>query len=138
MRWVLLAAATAALTGCATYSEKIAPTYVSPVLYENLTCRQIAEEASRVSQRAAEAAGAQDSQANRDNAVTAAAIVIFWPAAFFVGGDKAQAAEVGPPQGGDGRVGAGFDEKELPNPISVMSRSFTDAEACHGSGLPRT
>lgn len=81
--------------GCATYSDKIAPTYVSPVMYDNLNCRQIAEEATRVSQRAAEAAGAQDSQANRDNAVTAAAIVIFWPAAFFVGGDKAQAAEVG-------------------------------------------
>lgn len=94
MRWVGLAAITAALTGCATYSEKIAPTYVSPVLYDNLSCRQIAEEASRVSQRAAEAAGAQDSQANKDNVVTAAAIVIFWPAAFFVGGDRQNASEV--------------------------------------------
>ena len=95
MRRVLLAVATAALTGCATYSEKITPTYVSPVLYENLNCRQIAEEATRVSARAAEAAGAQDAQANRDNAVTAAAIIIFWPAAFFVGGDRQNAAEVG-------------------------------------------
>jgi hypothetical protein len=97
MRKMLTAAALAAtmLAGCATYSDKIAPTYVSAVMYDNLTCRQIAEEATRVSARAAEAAGAQDSQANRDNAVTAAAIIIFWPAAFFVGGDKAQAAEVG-------------------------------------------
>jgi len=94
MRWVLLAVAMAALTGCATYSEKITPTYVSPVLYENLNCRQIAEEATRVSARAAEAAGAQDAQANRDNAVTAAAIIVFWPAAFFVGGDRQNATEV--------------------------------------------
>jgi hypothetical protein len=27
----------------------------------------------------------------RDNALTAATIVIFWPAAFFVGGDRASA-----------------------------------------------
>ena len=45
-----------------------------------------------MSARAAEAAGAQE---NRDNAVTAAAIIIFWPAAFFVGGDRQNAAEVG-------------------------------------------
>jgi len=95
MRWALIAAIAAATSGCATYSDKITPTYVSPVLYENLSCRQIAEEATRVSQRAAEASGAQDAQANRDNAVTTAAIIIFWPAAFFVGGDKANAVEVG-------------------------------------------
>jgi hypothetical protein len=92
---MLAAAVAASVGGCATYSDKIAPTYVSPILYDNLSCRQIAEEASRVAQRAAEAAGAQDAQASKDNAVTAAAIVIFWPAAFFVGGDRQNAAEVG-------------------------------------------
>jgi hypothetical protein len=93
---MIIAAAMAALTSaCATYSEKITPTYVSPVIYEHLSCRQIAEEATRVAQRAAIAAGAQDSQANKDNALTAATIIIFWPAAFFIGGDRANATEVG-------------------------------------------
>jgi hypothetical protein len=97
MRWgILVAAAIAPLaSACATYSEKIPATYVSPVLYEQLTCRQIAEEATRVAQRAAEASGAQNAQANKDNALTAVTIVIFWPAAFFVGGDRANATEVG-------------------------------------------
>jgi hypothetical protein len=96
MRWgAVLGIASAGLaSACATYSEKIAPTYVSPVLYESLNCRQIAEEATRVSQRAAIAAGAQDAQANKDNVLTAVTIVVFWPAAFFVGGDRANAAEV--------------------------------------------
>jgi hypothetical protein len=96
MRWgILWAAAAAACSGsCATYSDKIAPSYVSPVIYENLTCRQIAEEATRVAQRAAQASGAQDSQANKDNVLTAVTIVVFWPAAFFVGGDRQNAAEV--------------------------------------------
>jgi len=38
--------------------------------------------------------GAQDSQRTKDGVATAAAIVIFWPAAFFVGGDKQTAAEL--------------------------------------------
>ena len=53
-----MAVAMAAATGaCATYAEKIPPSYVSPVIYDHLTCRQIAEEATRVAQRAAVAAG---------------------------------------------------------------------------------
>ena len=82
------------LAGCATYADKISPAYVSPVIYESLSCRQIAEEATLVSARANQAAGIQDSQANRDNWVTAATIVVFWPAAFFVGGDRQNAAEL--------------------------------------------
>jgi hypothetical protein len=82
------------LAGCASSSDKIAASYVSPVLYENFSCRQIAEEATRVSRRAAEAAGVQDSQANKDTALVAVTAVIFWPAAFFVGGDRQNAAEL--------------------------------------------
>jgi hypothetical protein len=97
MRWEICTAAAlaAAAAGCASYSEKVPATYVSPILYENLSCKQIAEEASRVSRRAAEAAGVQDSQATRDSVVTGVAIVVFWPAAFFVGGDRGSAAELG-------------------------------------------
>jgi hypothetical protein len=38
--------------------------------------------------------GVQDSQRTKDGWTTAAAVVIFWPAAFFVGGDKQAAAEL--------------------------------------------
>src|SRR6478672_4441849 len=62
----------ALVSACASYSEKIAATYVSPVIYEHLiiSCRQIAEEAARVSRRAAEVAGVQDSQATKDSVIT--------------------------------------------------------------------
>jgi hypothetical protein len=91
-----MAAALAAATGaCASYSKKIPASYVSPVIYENLSCKQIAEEASRVSRCAAEVAGVQDSQATKDSVVTGVAIVVFWPAAFFVGGDRGSAPELG-------------------------------------------
>ena len=85
----------AALLGaCASSSGKIGATYVSPVAYQSYTCQQLALEAQSVSARAATLSGAQDSQRSKDQLATAAAIVIFWPAAFLVGGDKQTAAEL--------------------------------------------
>lgn len=84
----------AALGGCASASSDITPMYVSPVAYQSYTCQQLALEAQGISTRAATLSGAQDSQRTKDGLVTAAAIVVFWPAAFFVGGDKQTAAEL--------------------------------------------
>jgi hypothetical protein len=80
--------------GCASRSGDIAATYVSPLQYDNFSCRQLSEEAQRISQRAAVAAGVQDKQRSDDAVATTVAVVIFWPAAFFVGGDKQNAAEL--------------------------------------------
>ncbi len=82
------------LAGCATSPKDIAPSYVSPVLYQNLTCEQLAGEAARVSQAAAIATGQQSKQATTDAVAVTTAIVLFWPALFFVGGDKTSAAEI--------------------------------------------
>jgi len=84
----------ALLAGCASSASDIAPAYVSPVAYQSYTCQQLALEAQSISTRAATLSGAQDSQRTKDGVVTAAAIVVFWPAAFFVGGDKQTAAEL--------------------------------------------
>jgi len=81
-------------SACATSSDKITASYVSPMQYENWTCRQLAEEAQRISRRAADAAGAQDSQVTKDAVTTAVAVVVFWPAAFMVQGDRQTAAEL--------------------------------------------
>ncbi|WP_229162151.1 hypothetical protein [Bradyrhizobium brasilense] len=43
--------------------------------------------------------GAQDSQRTKDTIATTAAVIIFWPAAFLVGGDKQIAAELGQMKG---------------------------------------
>lgn len=92
--WALSACVALGVAGCASASKDITPTYVSPYMYDNLSCQQIAMEAQNVSARAAEAAGSQDSQRTKDAVVTGVAIVVFWPAAFFVGGDKQTAAEL--------------------------------------------
>jgi hypothetical protein len=91
---LLSALAVFVVAGCATSSDKIAPSYVSPMQYDAYNCRQLAEEARRISARAAAAAGAQDSQRTQDQVTTTVAVIVFWPAAFFVGGDKQNAAEL--------------------------------------------
>ncbi|MGT2440319.1 hypothetical protein ACU4GH_36270 [Bradyrhizobium betae] len=87
------------LVGCASSSQDISATYVSPVMYQNYTCQQLAMEAQAVSARAATLSGAQDSQRTKDTVATTAAVIIFWPAAFLVGGDKQTAAELGQMKG---------------------------------------
>ncbi len=82
------------VAGCATSPKDIAPAYVSPILYQNLTCDQLGQEAARVSQAAAVATGTQEQQAGKDVAMTAIGVVLFWPSLFFIGGDKGNAAEV--------------------------------------------
>ena len=81
--------------GCAKNASDVQTSYVSPILYENWTCQQLAEEATRISGRAAIAAGEQDRKATNDKVATTVAVIVFWPAAFLVGGDGANAAELG-------------------------------------------
>ena len=82
------------LAGCASKPENVMPSYVSPVMYQSLSCDQLAAEAQRVANQAAVLTGQQSKQRRQDTAATTAAIVIFWPAAFFVGGDDAKTAEL--------------------------------------------
>jgi len=94
MRRVPLLLLAAALAGCASRSAEITPTYVSPIMYQGHTCAQLAAEAQGVSARAAQVSGAQDQKRTNDQIATGVAIVVFWPAAFFVGGDGPVAAEL--------------------------------------------
>src|SRR5262245_745775 len=84
----------ALIAGCASSSAEVRPSYVSPLQYQNLSCQQLGAEAERVSRRASEVSGVQDSNKTSDAWVTGAAIVLFWPAAFFVKGDGPTAAEL--------------------------------------------
>jgi hypothetical protein len=90
---LLLCAALCA--GCASSSNEINAQYVSHLQYQHLSCNQIAAEAQRVSRRVAEVSGVQDEKASSDAVATGVALVIFWPAAFFIKGDGATAAELG-------------------------------------------
>jgi hypothetical protein len=94
MRVKIIAGVALVLGGCASKSSDISPTYVSSIMYQNHSCAQLAQEAQGVSSRAAQVSGAQDAKRTNDAVATGVAIVIFWPAAFLVGGDGPTAAEL--------------------------------------------
>src|SRR4051812_37309411 len=94
MRAVAYASIALSLGGCASKSSDISASYVSPFMYQNHTCQQLAMEAQGVSARAAQVSGAQDAKRTNDAVATGVAIVVFWPAAFLVGGDGPTAAEL--------------------------------------------
>jgi hypothetical protein len=82
------------LAGCASSSKEIQATYVSPVQYQSYTCQQLTLEAQALSTRASQISGVQDEKRTSDAVATAAAVIIFWPAAFLVRGDGQTAAEL--------------------------------------------
>ncbi len=90
---VVLASATL-LTACAEKSEQVSASYISPLQYQSYSCRQIQTEAQRVSGRVGEISGVQDKQASNDAVATGVALVLFWPAAFFIKGNKGNAAQL--------------------------------------------
>ena len=79
-------------SSCATAPDKIEASYVSPLAYERYNCDQLSQEAERLSYRAADATGAQRKKAKNDAVATGVALVLFWPALFFIKG-KGDASE---------------------------------------------
>lgn len=90
----LLSGTALLVAGCATPPDKIEAAYVSPITYEEYTCEQIAQEAARVSDRAAQALGVQQKKAQGDAVKVGVALILFWPAALFVDGKGANEQEV--------------------------------------------
>ena len=129
MLWPLivcaLLAVSFALLSCAKRSENVAAAYVSPLAYERFNCGQLAEEAGRVSQRAAELSGVQDRKRTGDIVATTAAVIVFWPAALLVSGDDAQTAELARLKG----------EFEAMRKVSIQKGCGTRFES--GSSTPR-
>lgn len=82
------------LVACAQAPRDIAPSYISPFLYDSLACEQIAEEFQRVSHRAEEVAGVQSKRATGDAVAMGVGLVLFWPSLFFIKGDKQSAGEL--------------------------------------------
>jgi hypothetical protein len=92
---VLVGSLLAILSGCSTTSKDISSTYVSPLQYSSYDCQQLAAESNRVHVRVSQVGGVIDDSARSGNMATTAAVILFWPAAFFTGtGNKEQQAEL--------------------------------------------
>lgn len=94
MKVVIYTSMLALLASCASKPSDIEASYVSPALYQQLSCNQLREEAATVSNRAVAASGIQQKKADNDAIAVGVGVVIFWPALIFAKGDGATAAEV--------------------------------------------
>lgn len=72
------------LIGCADHADKIQPAYVSPLQYQDYSCKQIRGELARVSRKVNEISGVQDKTASNDSAAMGVGLILFWPALFFI------------------------------------------------------
>ncbi len=80
----LLLVSCLALTACADHSDKIQPSYVSPLQYSDFSCSQIKGEIARVGRKMNEVAGVQDKTASGDAVAMGVGLVLLWPALFFI------------------------------------------------------
>lgn len=84
----------AIVAGCASQPDQIAAASVSPTAYQGLTCNALRAENNRLVQSVNTASAAQSQAASSDAGMTAVSLILFWPAAFAIKGDKATAAEL--------------------------------------------
>lgn len=83
-----------ALIGCAGHPDRMAPSYVSPIAYNNYSCPQLMAEEKKVNAKATELYGHLKDEADADAAQMFVGLVLFWPVLFFLeGGDGPEAAE---------------------------------------------
>ncbi len=84
----------ATLTACAQHPNEIAAADVSPLEYQNLSCKQVGAELSRVQRKVNELYYSLDKTASDDSAQMGIGLVLFWPALFFLDGKNSpQSAE---------------------------------------------
>lgn len=84
------------IAACSPQPEAVAPAYISPTVYSGMSCSALNAEAQRINARLGQATAQQERAASNDAAATAVALVLFWPAAFFIGnkGDEANLARL--------------------------------------------
>lgn len=81
------------LSGCATASGELVPTYVSPMQFQAYDCAQLSAESQRISTRVQQLGGRLDAAAANDKAIAGVGAILFWPALFALGGTKQQEAD---------------------------------------------
>lgn len=88
----ILAALTVA--ACASSPDDMTASYVSPLQYQDYSCKQLGAESAIVERRVSELYGSLDKKASNDNAQMAAGLLLLWPTLFFLeGGDGGDASE---------------------------------------------
>ncbi|MGH1399318.1 MAG: hypothetical protein ACRBCT_08905 [Alphaproteobacteria bacterium] len=140
MKKLLLVSASIFLSACASHTHEIPAAYVSPLQYQDFSCKQISAELQRVSSRAEQVAYEVNKNADGDSAAMAAGLILFWPALFFIDGDSPQAQEYARLKGeyeAAEKAGiqkkCGFDYSD--NPFTKIEKAKQEYQAQQKSGV---
>ncbi len=98
---LILASSLAALVGCATRSDAVAPLVASPAEFAAWTCEHIEDELDRVQQRAADVAWTVDAHAGNNLMALGVGVTLFWPALLAMRPDGLEASELARLKGRD-------------------------------------
>lgn len=117
-------------SGCATKASDVTAVYVSPLQYANYDCSQLRAETQRLHVRVQQITGIVDEKANNTNIATAATVVLFWPAAFFVssGASKEQQAELARLKGEQEALQQAAIQNKCPGVVTPIEPKPTEAK----------
>jgi hypothetical protein len=104
------------LSGCATSSDKVGASYVSPLQFNSYDCSQLAAESQRLAARVSELGGQVDKAATNDKVIMGVALIVFWPALFALG-NKQQEAELARLKGEYEGIQRSAIEKKCPGAV---------------------
>ena len=93
IKTILLATSSVIVISCASSSKDIETIYVSPDQYRPLNCKSLAHELAQLNLRKNTLSAEIDKKAANDEGITAVSVILFWPAAFALGGNKEQEQE---------------------------------------------
>ena len=85
-RSLLALSVTLLLANCAAEADHVKAAYVSPLQYQDYSCKQIRAELMRVSRKVNEVSGVQDKTASNDSVAMGVGLILFWPSLFFISG----------------------------------------------------
>ena len=83
----------AIFSSCSNSSKEIVAQYVSPQQYAGYDCVQLNAELMRVAGKVRSLTGKLDKNSENDATATGVALILFWPAVFFLGGTKEEEAQ---------------------------------------------
>lgn len=93
IKTIVLATSSVIVISCASSSKEIETTYISPDQYRPLNCKSLAHELAQLNIRKNTLSAEIDKKAANDEGITAVSAILFWPAAFALGGNKEQEQE---------------------------------------------
>ena len=110
-RIVLSAAILGTLAGCAQQPKNISAAYVSPSVYSGRSCSQLLAERNKIVEEVNQLTEQQKKKATDDAVATGVALVLFWPAAFFLMAGEDQKPQLAQAKGNYDAITEAMEQK---------------------------